>query len=244
MSGRPTAVRSTSSCSTRSGGDEAAQRADALEVIAKKPFYVADLVTGGAPVFDAQVADAKIVVQSQAGTAEDAESQSPYRWIGGADPNGAPINAGEFAKKSLVGKKARFGGDDVASATRKFGVLSPETGVDVELFLDQLPSNSYTTATYQVPVNTAEIANEVQQQAGTIIAKMKADGVTTVVLFGPYQAAAPLAASATQQDYTPEWFLPGSLGLDVSVAMRTVDQRSGRTRSASGSCSRRWSARR
>jgi hypothetical protein len=209
---------------TRTGGDEAAQRADAVEIIAKEPFYVADLVTGGAPVFDAQIAGAKIIVQSQAGTNEDAETQSPYRWIGGADPNGAPINAGEFAKKSLVGKKAQFGGDDVQSKTRKFGVLYPETGVDVQLFLDQLPANSYTTATYQVPVNSADIANEVQQQAGTIIAKMKDDGVTTVVLFGPYQAAAPLAASSTQQDFVPEWFLPGSLGVDVSVAMRTVDQ--------------------
>jgi hypothetical protein len=208
----------------RSGTDEAAQRADALAVSGMKPFYVADLTTGGSPIFAAAVANSKIIVQSAAGTAEDAARQAPYRWLGAGDPNGPAINAGEFARKSLVGKPARFGGDDVKSKTRKFGVIYPDTGIDVNLFLDQLPKNGYVTASYTLPAAAADIADEIQRQAGTLIPKMKSSGVTTMVVFGPYQAVAPLATAASTQEYTPEWFIPGNLGIDVSVLGRSVDQ--------------------
>ena len=49
---------------TASGADESAQRADAVEVIARKPFMVFDMTatsTGGATTFSTLVADEKIV---------------------------------------------------------------------------------------------------------------------------------------------------------------------------------------
>ena len=52
-----------------SGTDETAQRADAVTVAAKKPFFVIDTVPTGAPVFASAVAASKIMVQSSRGHA-------------------------------------------------------------------------------------------------------------------------------------------------------------------------------
>jgi hypothetical protein len=207
---------------TMSGTDEAAQRADAVDVIARKPFFVADLV--GAPAFASQVAAAKIIVQSSTGTNADAAKQAPYRWLGADDPEGGPTNAGEFAKQALVGKPARYGGDDVKSKTRKFGVLYQTDGIDVSSFLDQLPKGSYVTGQYTLPVDSSQAATAMQQQAPTLLTKMKSEGVTTMVVFGPFTAMGPVLSAATQQQFTPEWFVPGSLAFDVAIVDRTFDQ--------------------
>ena len=74
---------------TASGPDETAQRADAVAVIAKKPFMVVDMTatsTGGARVFSTLVARAKIVTVSPSTTVESATEQTPYRWSFGARP--------------------------------------------------------------------------------------------------------------------------------------------------------------
>ena len=205
-----------------SGTDEAAQRADAVSVADKKPFFVIDTI--GAPVFASAVAGSRIVVQSGSGTAEDAQKQAPYRWLGASDPNGPPVNAGEFVKKNLLGKPAQYGGDDVQTKTRKFGVLYPDTNLDIDLFLDQLPKKSYTAASYNVPLDTGQVTSALQTQAATLIPRMKSENVTTIVLFGSTNVATPMAAAAASQNYTPEWFLPGTLGVDVSLTARSIDQ--------------------
>ena len=74
---------------TASGPDETAQRADAVAVIAKKPFMVVDMTatsTGGARVFSTLVARAKIVTVSPSTTVKSATEQTPYRWGFGARP--------------------------------------------------------------------------------------------------------------------------------------------------------------
>ena len=65
---------------TASGTDETAQRADALEVINKKPFMVVDLTatgTGGAPVFASTVAARKILVGERGDDREDRRPAEP-----------------------------------------------------------------------------------------------------------------------------------------------------------------------
>jgi hypothetical protein len=212
-----------------SGTDEAAQRADAVAVVAKKPFFVVDTI--GLPVFASAVAGSRVIVQSASGTPDDVQKQAPYRWLGAGDPNGSPFNAGEFVKKSLLGKPAQFGGDDVKTQTRKLGIVYPDTGLDITLFTKQLPKNSYVLASYNVPVDTAQVSSSLQTQAATLIPKLKSEGVTTITLFGALgissQAivATPMTSAATAQNYTPEWFLPGTLGIDVSLVARGIDQK-------------------
>ncbi len=207
---------------TPSGSDETAQRADAVTVVAKKPFFVVDAI--GTPVFAAAVAQSKTIVSSNTGTPEDWQKQSPYRWSS-IDPDGTPFNGGEFVKKTLVGKPAQYAGDSaLKSKTRKFGILYPDSGVTIDLFTKQLPKSSYITYPYNVPLDAAAVTSSLQTQASTLIPKMKTDGITSVVLFGVANAAVPMAAAATSQGYSPEWVLPGSLGIDVSATARGIDQ--------------------
>ena len=109
--------------------------------------------------------------------------------------------------------------------TRKFGVLYPDTGVNVQPLLDALSKNSYVASTYNIPLDATQVTSSLQQQAATLIPKMKTDGVTSIVLFGSTNVATPMAATATAQDYFPEWVLPGTLGIDVSLTARGIDQK-------------------
>ena len=124
---------------TASGADETAQRADALEVINRKPFMVVDMTatgTGGAPVFSSTVASRKILVSSASTTAKIAAAQSPYRWNYGADNDANTPLTAAFVARSLSGKKAQWAGDKtLASKTRSFGLVYPTTtGFDLAGF--------------------------------------------------------------------------------------------------------------
>ena len=104
-----------------SGADETSQRADAVEVAAMKPFAVFDAAiqggnqsTGGLVFENDLVAKGVPLVLGTGG----APPQSPKEMS-----RGVARNAAEFAGKSLVGKKAEYGGDDVKGTTRSFGIL-------------------------------------------------------------------------------------------------------------------------
>ena len=112
---------------TASGSDETAQRADAVTVVAKKPFMVYDLTgvqTGGAAAFTQLMAANKIVVASASVQSSDAAKRSPYLWNYGADPEAdVPVTAA-FVGRSLAGEKAKWSGDTAdRSKTRAFGVV-------------------------------------------------------------------------------------------------------------------------
>jgi hypothetical protein len=212
---------------TQSGADETAQRADALEVINKKPFMVVDMTgtsTGGAPVFSSTVAARKIVVVSASTTAKVGAQQSPYRWNYGADNDaGAPLTAA-FVGRSLAGKKAQWAGDQgMTSKTRSFGVVYPTTGFDLNGFQSLLKQNGGPKIAQAVgfdPTNPAQVAD----QAPTLVTKLKSSGVTSVIAFADNALMAPLTKAATNQEYSPEWVFTGYGYQDFDGFARTYDQ--------------------
>jgi hypothetical protein len=62
-----------------------------------------------------------------------------------------------------------------------------------------------------------------QENARTIIAKLKEAGVTTVIYYGDPITPGPLTKEATAQDYWPEWILGPSLLMDTTVFARLTD---------------------
>src|SRR5436190_17977622 len=122
---------------TSTGSDEASQRADLVSITAMKPFAVMNLISGeGLKVLEAGLAQAKIMSWGYDASYEDSAKQSPYRW-GSADNNATAVNSAEVIGKQLVGKKAEFGGKDVAAQTRKIGVVT-DGSIKQELFAQQL----------------------------------------------------------------------------------------------------------
>jgi hypothetical protein len=218
------------------GADEAAQRADALEIAQMRPFAVIDVggTYGGGAVFASVLARDKIIVINSGGDAsrgsnDDAIKQSPYRW-GSQDTGIFAINAGEFVAKSLAGHKAQWAGDEsLRGKTRKLAVVYPTGagGVDVSKFAEAFKkyggTGSLTTVSYDLGADPSKIADEAQRQAPQLVVKVKDSGATSVVLFTDITNMTPaLMKAATSQDYSPEWVITGLGFQDIDLVARLL----------------------
>jgi hypothetical protein len=209
------------------GTDEASQRADAVTVAAMKPFAVLDYAFvyggGGGIVFQSALAGKVPVINSFpcCGVIPPSEANAPV-----------VENAAEWTGKALVGGKARWAGDSsLKSKTRTFGIIYPggDQGVNLADFRTEFAKHGgkiAASASYELSQDASQTAQQLQQQAPTLIAKMKAAGVTTVVNFGDGPRATPaLMKAATSQNYFPEWIVTGYGYQDIDVVARLSDQK-------------------
>lgn len=148
------------------------------------------------------------------------------------------LHVGEYICKKLAGKNAEFAGDDLSpvqnynSTKRKFGIIylngargkvNPEGARARDAMLRALgqcgiASNQVSQVgyIYDPGRNQVEVTN--------IIAKMKGDGVTTVIpLWDPLYPIL-ITQEATKQQYYPEWFMTGTGLSDTTTAGRLYDQ--------------------
>ena len=212
-----------------SGPDEAAQRADALKVAEMKPFAVvsnAPATAGGGQVFASELVAKKIIVFYGGVTNKQAGQQAPYRYLGGFDNNAAVINTVQFAARQLQGQSAKWSGDFV-NKKRVFGVIRPETGIDWQYFDSTAKQEKLQVATganlqYSVPLDTSQITAANQEEAPTIVAKLKNAGVTTVLLFTSFGMNQEVLKSADKLDYHPEWVFSGMGAQDIEITARIL----------------------
>jgi hypothetical protein len=212
---------------TSSGDDEASQRADAVAVLDKKPFLVLDPAQS-LQVFDVAIANAEVPVFSQFADITETLKQAPYRW-GIVDNTAASINGAEFVGKQVAGKKAEYAGDtSMHDQTRKLGLVKNDI-LDTSYFEDILAKYKVQigdNATYTYP-GTTQVTGDpevAQAQAPTAIARLKAAGVTTVLLLADAAMASALTKQATAQDYHPEWVYLGVNSIDFPLLARGYDQ--------------------
>jgi hypothetical protein len=208
------------------GTDEAAQRADAVTVIAKKPFAVLDTATfatgGGGPIFQAAVARAGVPANDPPLSQTDLIK---------------PIerNMAEWVGKELVGGKAQFGGDAVKDKKRVFGVIYPggTDGMDLAYFTKEFAKYGGKIAanaavSYTAPTDPTQQTAAFQEQSGPLITKLKDAGVTTVVNFAnaglTANATGTFTKQATSQDWFPEWLVSGVPYNDLDFFARSFDQ--------------------
>jgi hypothetical protein len=65
----------------------------------------------------------------------------------------------------------------------------------------------------------------IQQQASQIVAKMKADGITTVIMSTDPVAPGDFTREATAQEYEPEWLVAAATLTDTNAFGRVYDQK-------------------
>ncbi len=209
---------------TSTGEDETAQRADVVAIKAMKPFAVFEVTVKGLDILEQELAKAKIPVMGFATTAKKANAQAPYRW-GLSDAQSSALNSAEVIGKQLVGKKAEYGGGDMKGQTRKFGVVYIDTLVDYPQFKSFFKKYGGTVASenaYKASGSTfgdATVSNEV---APTMVTRMKAAGVTTVILLSDHSMNGALMKEATKQEWYPEWFFTGSVYSDIGILVRSL----------------------
>jgi hypothetical protein len=215
---------------TRTGTDDASERADAVNATAKKPFAVLDLAS--AEVFCSEVAARKVIAICATGTNKSMDAQKPYRYSTFIDYWANVIGTAELIGKGLKGKPAQWAGDaTMKTQTRKFGSVyqTGQTGIDVDLWKSSL-------AKYRAPKFAAELGYDAgtgdplgnsaisQEQAPVMIGKLKDAGATSVVLFTDITMTAALMTAANTQDYHPEWVETGFLFQDIGAIGRLFNK--------------------
>jgi hypothetical protein len=209
-----------------SGSDEAAQRADALAVAAKKPFIVIDATDQslGMPVFESEVAKSKIIVNGAGITTEAALAQAPYRWNTAQDNTAGAYIVGELVGKTLSKKKAEWAGaPDLQKQTRNFGVVYAQNGTDIDLFNKVVVQWGGTAPKTELAYDSSD-SSQYEEAARTMIAKMKSSGVNNVVLFAEPAMVTALMKAATGNEFSPEWTITGYQFQDFDGFGRGADQ--------------------
>ena len=205
------------------GDDEAAQRADAVAILTKKPFAVLDMVTTGLDTLDTAIAKAKVPVWGYSASTTKATAQAPYRW-GQNDAQAATVAAGEVLGKQLVDKNATFGGDDVKAKKRTIGAVYLDGTVIIDSFdktLAKYGGKDVKSLSYTGNGSVRGDPTTAATFAPQIVGQLKNAGVTTVALFSDTAMVNALMKQASEQQYFPEWFFSSAFYADIAVLART-----------------------
>jgi len=215
---------------TGSGADTTASKADAIAIADMKPFAVLGGPQQSTTVFSDELAHRGVLCIGTCATAVPQKiinSNQPYIWPVGASPEQAATIASEFIGKQAGPGKAQYAGDDATkSKNRVYGFAHYDTpdGQYKGLF-DTLESG---LKKYGIKVKADQSffldPSKAQENARTIITKMKNAGVTTLIYTGDPLTPAALTKEATAQDYHPEWIIGPSVLADTSIFGRTFDQ--------------------
>jgi hypothetical protein len=220
------------------GPDETAQRADATTVAAMKPFAVFDAAiqggnqSNGGLVFETTLQQRGVPVVLGAAGAPPRSPKEASQQIA--------ANAAEFAGKSLVGKKAQYGGSDVSGEQRSFGILyqGGENGFDIEYFKKQfakyggkLAADGEAAFAYDPGISQADATAQAQEQMPTLMTRLKNAGVTTIIdVLDARYGLRPAMQAATAAEFFPEWVIAsggpvggGAFPADLPILVRSAD---------------------
>jgi hypothetical protein len=204
--------------------DEVAARADAVKATEELGAFA---VWGGpvlAPAWTEEIKAHNVICLG----CPDIEDPKPVVFPITASGDQTRTHLAEYIIKKLKDKPAQFAGDDAfKSKTRTFGQIYINTAgssadADAAAFKQRLSDGGVTID--QVPYRLDDlIANP--GVATNVISKLKADGVTTVVVNTDPIAPKSFTEEATKQNYFPEWVYGGSALVDTNAFGRTYDQK-------------------
>jgi hypothetical protein len=207
--------------------DEVAARADAKRAVEEMGAFA---VWGG-PALTTAWADeisalGAICIGCLVGTSDWVEERAPYLYSITMSGKQVNIHASEYVGKKLAGKPAEFAGDEaLQDKERVFGHIyiqsSEESDITAAQFKDVLAEQDVELAeVLPYELDPARLA----EQATSVISKLKAAGVTTVLLQGDPIAPSNFTQEATAQQYFPEWVIAGGTLVNTTVFGRVYDQ--------------------
>jgi hypothetical protein len=215
---------------TGAGDDTVAAQNDAIAIAEMEPFAVVNGPLQAFNVFGTELASRGIICGPQCALATPeavAEDYRPYLWSAGPTPDQAAQLAAEAIGNLAGPGPAELAGDEaLRTQDRVYGLLhydNPDGDYEssFESFVDQLADQDIELET-DVEF-TLDLARA-QENARTVISRLKEAGVTTVIYTGDPLMPASFTAEATAQDYFPEWILGSSVLMDTSLFARRTDQ--------------------
>src|SRR5690606_18837389 len=134
-------------------------------------------------------------------------------------------NFGDFTVRRMLGRKAEFAGPELRDQERVFGTINFEQDPPVfSTVSDEIAARGQLRS-YEAAVRETYILDvaRLPERAATIIARMKAAGVTTISFLGDPIMPRYLTEAATREDYYPEWIVAGTVLTDTTALGRTYD---------------------
>lgn len=211
-----------------SGSADAVQaRAQAAQIAEDiKPFMVWGNPTLAGEQFGEELAARGIPWLSLGGvTNAFAKERAPYVLGIGKGAVQSRIQLAEYIGKQLAGRKAAHS-PDFAKDERKFAMIYIETSESstetAERFEAEL-KDEYGVELADVIPYTLDPAT-IQEQAATIIGRLKVNGITSVIMATDPIAPKDFTQEATAQEYFPEWIISSVALVDTNAFARTYDK--------------------
>ena len=143
------------------------------------------------------------------------QQNAPYAWSAATEGTYVAQIASDYAVQALCGQKAAYAGGNLTSQTRKFALLAPENPwyqVSVQIAQSYMSQHGCTGTPYTY---TLDLGTE-SQQAASLVAKLKSQGITTIFcgcdpIFPVY-----LTGQMAQLNYFPEF-------VDIGTALTDQD---------------------
>ncbi len=210
--------------------DAVAAKADAIKVATELHAFASFGGPGQTTAYADELAARDVLCVGDCVIAEPQsflDRHAPYVWPTTASPEQASEHWAAFVGKQLAKGKAAYAGDALKTKPRVFGVVHYDD--DAGTFAKSVKHFESRLATYGVkPATTVPYSLDIataQQDARTIVAKLKSAGVTSVILAGDPVFPTFLTQEATAQDWFPEWVVLGYAFTDTAVFGRQYDQK-------------------
>ncbi|MBA3745404.1 hypothetical protein [Sporichthya sp.] len=205
------------------GAGQEAANADAIRA-AKELNLFADISAFTQPYADALSRQQVLSVGALYMSREWFTQRQPYAWSPFPDCTSLSETIAEYLNKRVFGYPADHAGDGIKGKPRKIGIITPDNPeyqqcADAGEKLVKAAGNSMTRYNYTLDLAT------LSDQANNIAAKMKKDGITTVVLACDPLTPLLLTSRMTQQNYFPEWVIGGVGFMDTSVLAQLYDEK-------------------
>jgi len=206
------------------GGGQAEAEADATTVAEQIGAFAE--INGGTPPFSDALARKKVIAFGAPYLSRKwMVSHRPYNWSIATDCSIIVESVGEVVEKQLLGKNADLAGDGLKGKPRKFVALAPENPWYQECVDDgEARLKKVTGKGFDLRIAYKLDINSMSNQAASIIAKLKSEGVTTVLMGTDPIMPVFLSSKAQEQGYNPEWVVAGTAFTDIDVVGQLYDQ--------------------
>lgn len=204
------------------GAGQDGANADAVTVADQKAAFM-DASAGTAPYTDALARRKVVSIGVNYLSEEWYTERHPYVWTGVSCTQTVRMLA-EYANKRLYGGTADHAGEGLRGKPRKIAVIAPENSYYQDcvrtLAADLAKEGNKLAAelSYALDINT------ISQDSSSIIARLSADNITSVLMVTDPVSPLFFSSKATQQRYNPEWILAGTAATDTDVVAQQYDQ--------------------
>jgi hypothetical protein len=208
--------------------DATAARAEAQEVIEKFKPFASIGGPGLTPAYAEEMAANEVICVACGTSLADKAFQdnAPHLWGVQASPEEWLTNVSDYIGKRLANRPAKWAGDPVLrTATRKFGVVNFEQDPPQFSAIANAGDACDRVTGWRPAVRETYLLTNMTDRAPTIIAKLKAEKITSVVFMGDPFMPAILTPEATKQNYFPEWIVTGTVLTDTTTLGRRYDPR-------------------